>query len=872
MLGNLFKPKWQHQDSAVRLKAVQQLDVTDPDQKSVLADLAQHDPDRQVQLASLGRLDDTALLIQLYQKAAAPQTAHIAARLMSLISDAATIGSIDDKTLLTELAAHCSNTELLFTILEQLDDQSAFADIAIYGSQPPLRAEAAHRVTLPAQLKRLQREGRDKKVQQYARQQLKSQQKHEQEKQQQHQHIDELVKRLEQLANKPIDPLYKAKLTHLQEEWEQQASNADALQTAAANQHLQAAQQQIDDVRNAEAAKKEAAAAADRQAACLQNFSAFFSQLTADCWDDTAPQELRYSQLVDDWFDATKVHPAIVNNIEQFNGFQRRWSDLRDDNATLHQLVGKPSTTINDTDKTDDANQISDSDKLTIKHILSRWPANIAAPTFITELGLHIHDKSTTPKKPATKKPQRARHAGLLHQLRSALKARQLKNANRVWQRLTHAMEKHPDAASEHQANDLKTTLDELRDWHAFAAEPKKQALCERMETLQATPLTHPEEQANAIRALHEEWHELMSSDQDADQSLWDRFRQASDNAYDHCREHFKELDAKQADMLQQRIALCDQLDTFLAAQNWENANGAAIWEIRRQAPNDWKQLSPVRYTDARDVGIRFHKQLKTLDRHLKTIGQANQPQLDALLQQFQALNELENTHDAATQAKQLQQQWRNAGWVHPRQYKPLNKQKQQLCDAIFGQIKAERDADKAKQQVLSDALQHDLEQLKSLLDGKQPAELSTLDNAIAQVKDTPAPPRSSLQRKKQQLLRDANQLKERKQQESYWRSWQALFEKAPAIDTTDALRELCVALEVTAGCDSPASAKNERLAWQVGTMANAMKSRKAPDIGCRQLLETHQALIESGLDAESRQRLNQVINALSDTLSASIS
>src|SRR5699024_10317369 len=154
----------------------------------------------------------------------------------------------------------------------------------------------------------------------------------------------------------------------------------------------------------------------------------------------------------------------------------------------------------------------------------------------------------------------------------------------------------------------LKEQLQELQDWHNFAAEPKKEDLCQGMEALIAEALSPPEK-ANAIQALHQEWRELMSSDQEADQALWDRFKEASDKAYEPCQEHFKELDAQRAEKLKERQALCEQLEALLAqTQQADAPDWQGLFTIRRQAPQSYFAIEPVRYTDARPTDQHFSK------------------------------------------------------------------------------------------------------------------------------------------------------------------------------------------------------------------------------------------------------------------------
>ncbi|HAJ44000.1 MAG TPA: DUF349 domain-containing protein, partial [Alcanivorax sp.] len=145
-------------------------------------------------------------------------------------------------------------------------------------------------------------------------------------------------------------------------------------------------------------------------------------------------------------------------------------------------------------------------------------------------------------------------HRGLVVALRRELQQGNLKHANRLWHKAEAVLAEQNDPWLQQQLERLTPRREELRDWHAFAAQPKKEQLCERMEALAETDMD-AEERASAVQALHEEWRALMSSDQDQDQALWDRFKAASDRAYEPCRAHFAELDAQREENLRRREA-----------------------------------------------------------------------------------------------------------------------------------------------------------------------------------------------------------------------------------------------------------------------------------------------------------------------------
>ncbi|QJX01668.1 DUF349 domain-containing protein [Alcanivorax sp. IO_7] len=293
--------------------------------------------------------------------------------------------------------------------------------------------------------------------------------------------------------------------------------------------------------------------------------------------------------------------------------------------------------------------------------LAEQWPRRVPAPSSLAELTA-APAPAEQPQAQEARAParERSRHQGLVVALRRELQRGNLKHANRLWLKAEAVLAEEDDAWLARQLERHSERREELRDWHAFAAQPKKEALCERMEALIDQDMD-PAERASAIQALHDEWRALMSSDQDQDQALWERFKAASDRAYEPCRAHFQELDAQRADNLRRRRALCQQLADFVAGENWDRADWQAVWEIRRRAPQEWKDASPVRFTDGRDLQKRFSALLSEIDEHLDRAWQEAERQRAALLDRARALSEQDDAHDAARQARELQKEWRAA-------------------------------------------------------------------------------------------------------------------------------------------------------------------------------------------------------------------
>ena len=67
MFGQFLKPRWQHRDPDVRIRAIAQLKLNDAEQQKALTTMARGDADANVRRSAVARLTDFKLLDQIQQ-------------------------------------------------------------------------------------------------------------------------------------------------------------------------------------------------------------------------------------------------------------------------------------------------------------------------------------------------------------------------------------------------------------------------------------------------------------------------------------------------------------------------------------------------------------------------------------------------------------------------------------------------------------------------------------------------------------------------------------------------------------------------------------------------------------------------------------
>ena len=849
MFGRFLKPRWQHANPDIRLKAVEQLSPSDDE--ATLARLARGDSNSLVRAAASGRITDFSLLDEIHQRDEEPSVREAASlRIMALLAGTAEgapnsetrlrlIRLTGNRDALAYIARNSPDEMCQQAAIERLDDDSLLFELALESKTETLRLEAAQQLRSLSLLKRLSREGRDKRVTRLAREQARALQEKIQLEEAESARVVQLADRLEQHARRSVDALYGPRLEQFEQQWQESRNRATPDLAERVQQALQHCRHQLATLQEETHRQALADTARAEREAAAHNLYQLLSHSEPQAWEAQLG-ELRSALATQKrrWDSANEQAPAPDNDRQAFDdlvsAFERMLSlateilDARDDPACLRSLA-------------------------------EQWPTGYPKPPLLSALATEPREE-----KPASApgRPTASPHQGLLVALKRELREGNLRHANRLWHKAQAIVEEGDDPALANQLKKLESRRAELQDWHRFAAEPKKVSLCESMEALADSAMDAPQ-LASAIQALHDEWRALMSSDQDEDQALWDRFKAASDRAYEPCKAHFAEQDALRQQNLEKRRQLCEQLEGFISAQDWSRADWQGIWQIRQQAPKDWKAIQPVRFTDAREVQKRFSAILSDLDDKLKDYVEQAEAARQALISQATALAEQTDVGEATRQAQQLQKQWRDTPWLPPAQHRAGQKQFKKIMDGLFAERNRQHAERKAEQEARSQEAQGAVESLQACLDApfsKDSAHaLKDALQAVEQFNSAALP--QSLNRQAQQLRRRA---RERLDRLSEWENWQALQQKvenlAEVNECGEASLTLAVAFEALAGVPSPEAERQRRLQWQLEKLPSAMKQQEFAALDeMSRLLKAHDQAVSTAV----RNRLHQALAVL---------
>jgi Domain of Unknown Function (DUF349) len=229
----------------------------------------------------------------------------------------------------------------------------------------------------------------------------------------------------------------------------------------------------------------------------------------------------------------------------------------------------------------------------------------------------------------------------------------------------------------------LDDKLSELKQWKDYAVAPKRTELIGDMEALIGAE-EEPRVLADRIKSLQEEWRTIsqgLVSDASTDS---ERFHQASQAAYQPCREYFAAQAKLRRENLAQRQAVLDRLAAFESAQSGQSCDWRLLASVLREAPQEWRQYFPVDREANRAVQRDFAASLERLQARLDEWYGRNVADKQALIRRARELLAQDDVREAIEAAKRLQILWKETGHAPREQDQSLWSEFRELCDAVY--------------------------------------------------------------------------------------------------------------------------------------------------------------------------------------------
>jgi exonuclease SbcC len=473
---------------------------------------------------------------------------------------------INSSNVLLALIRDAEPVEVRLAAIAALQDDMCLQDIALHSSIARLRQAAAERITTLPLLEELMQASKlkDKTVYRIVKgrlDEIRDKEKAETERQERAVTLCELM---EAHARSALNPLYAAKTESLRMQWnELTANHSFSVAERFATAHALACRQ-VADIVAAEQLAADQTQAREELSRALETLESTVKEYRGqDDFDVSSLAAVRKTQRLR-WELACELHSPAANLVQRYESAMQKLDSLE---ALLAQWsIDKLmiETTLKTTepavaDKAGDSEANADGgaegagatnainaavrdEMLTqmIKHYRETgWPLPELlqqAVGTVKEKPLVIHE----PKEDHQKALQKQ-----LDRVESCIREGNSREASRRWRQVA-------DFARTHHLNHpllqvLGEKVRELKSWAGFVIQPKKEALLTSMQALVDQDID-PDDKADRIKALQDEWKSLGVADPAIEQPLWEQFKTASDAAFEPCRRHFavqNELRAK---------------------------------------------------------------------------------------------------------------------------------------------------------------------------------------------------------------------------------------------------------------------------------------------------------------------------------------
>jgi hypothetical protein len=228
----------------------------------------------------------------------------------------------------------------------------------------------------------------------------------------------------------------------------------------------------------------------------------------------------------------------------------------------------------------------------------------------------------------------------------------------------------------------------ERQDWQAFATLPKLEELCVAMEKL-CTSTLQPLETAEAVRDLQTQWRAMKPPHTPEAQTLWERFKQAGDTAWEPCAAHYEKERQRRAFNLQQRQIICEALEKFFQTQDWHSADWKAVSRILEKSRNEFHHFHPVERHEEKTTRARFDAAFAAINTPLLEVQTANEARKQQLVNTATSVAEMVDTEKAIERFLQLQEQWKQIGITRHHEDRKLWQALQASGKSIFDKRRA---------------------------------------------------------------------------------------------------------------------------------------------------------------------------------------
>ena len=738
VLSRFFKPKWQHKNSDVRKLALQDLVGLKAEHAVILNQIARHDADPEIRRVAVKKIVGLKDLYALLREEKTEQLmAVIKQRLAQLIAGDKDVSIplqeriqylalLTDEKLLEHISKTADDSQVRLAVLNQIDREGLFGDIAIHDPDSAVRHCALAKISRKSTLERVYKQTRmkDKKISAAAKARLDVIVQAEEKPAALREQLRQLCLVAESLDKtgdwhwaeqrwQEVKPQWHSVCL----EWQQTLGVIDAVleeRFAVASRRFEAdllrfkTQEQQDRVLE----EQRDPVRAQKKALC-EALETLAKDVLVDVDPPLAKAEflkLQIATMKSTWQAMAKLSDQEerhflgrfekeMRNVESYCDELGKFVEAR---RKLEQLAlqcqrllhSHPRLVTRQIEAL--AERFGEIPLLHYFHFDQSQLSQIKQD--LRELNLRLAHQEEA-------RQQSIKHIqALIPQVEPLYADGKITTANKLRLEINHLMEKLAERDREElqrhpvvqKYKKLSQDIEEKQKWKTWANTPVKTQMCQEMESLveEMTQDTHFEQDYNNIADLlkqkRDEWRNLGASEADTSQELWERFNTACNKAYEICKANFEQQGEVRKNNLAQKEQIVVGLGHYLQNTDWHNADWQKVEMILETARKEWSAIGPVDRKFAKTINQQFGGMLSELRGKLGAEREKNQTQREGIMIQAQSLvEELHSTKepekiikDVVQKIKMLQGQWQRIGRGNKEQ--ELWRKFRAFCDVVF--------------------------------------------------------------------------------------------------------------------------------------------------------------------------------------------
>lgn len=223
-----------------------------------------------------------------------------------------------------------------------------------------------------------------------------------------------------------------------------------------------------------------------------------------------------------------------------------------------------------------------------------------------------------------------------------------------------------------------------------------KTEICKKAEALLA--VANINEAINQLNKYHEEYRSIGHVPREEQETLWQRFKVASDKLYDRKRAYVGDVKKKLEENMKLKQDLCLKIEGFPEF----NSDRIADWNVKTKEvlalQEEWDKIGPAPREVAKDINKQFWSNFKTFFNNKSKFFERLEKQRDenlkqkiSLCEQAEALKESPDWDETSDQLKKLQDEWKLVGPVPEVQRDSIYERFKAACDYFFNRKRSRK-------------------------------------------------------------------------------------------------------------------------------------------------------------------------------------